>query len=119
MRVRRHGLIKDRITVVPEDKRSEPSHGCVGGTATTDDDDGVSPDTPEIVDPAHRRLDLSVEATDKVAETVGLEGRADYYDTAGALRDMVQNHLLQLLCLVALEPPRTFDADAVRDELGL
>ncbi|MBM3532741.1 MAG: glucose-6-phosphate dehydrogenase [Alphaproteobacteria bacterium] len=51
-----------------------------------------------------------------VAETVGLEGRADYYDTAGALRDMVQNHLLQLLCLVALEPPRTFDADAVRDE---
>ena len=51
-----------------------------------------------------------------VAETVGLEGRADYYDSAGALRDMVQNHLLQLLCLVALEPPRTFDADAVRDE---
>ena len=51
-----------------------------------------------------------------VAETVGLEGRADYYDTAGALRDMVQNHLLQLLCLVALEPPRSFDADAVRDE---
>ena len=50
------------------------------------------------------------------AETVGLEGRADYYDTAGALRDMVQNHLLQLLCLVALEPPRSFDADAVRDE---
>jgi hypothetical protein len=73
MRVRRHGLIKDRITVVPEDKRSEPSHGCVGGTATTDDNDRVSPDTPEIVDPAHRRLDLSVEATDKVAETVGLE----------------------------------------------
>ncbi len=52
-----------------------------------------------------------------VAETVGLEGRADYYDTAGsALRDMVQNHLLQLLCMVALEPPRNFDADAVRDE---
>jgi glucose-6-phosphate 1-dehydrogenase len=51
-----------------------------------------------------------------VAETVGLEGRADYYDTAGALRDLVQNHLLQLLCLVALEPPRSFDADAVRDE---
>jgi glucose-6-phosphate 1-dehydrogenase len=51
-----------------------------------------------------------------VAETVGLEGRAGYYDTAGALRDMVQNHLVQLLCLVALEPPQTFDADAVRDE---
>jgi glucose-6-phosphate 1-dehydrogenase len=50
------------------------------------------------------------------AETVGLEGRAGYYDGAGALRDMVQNHLIQLLCLVAAEPPRTFDADAVRDE---
>lgn len=51
-----------------------------------------------------------------VAESVGLEGRADYYDTAGALRDMVQNHMLQLLCLVAMEPPSSMDADAVRDE---
>jgi glucose-6-phosphate 1-dehydrogenase len=51
-----------------------------------------------------------------VAETVGLEGRAGYYDTAGALRDMVQNHMLQLLCLVAMEPPAWMDADAVRDE---
>src|SRR5690606_34349337 len=51
-----------------------------------------------------------------VAETVGLEGRTDYYERAGALRDMVQNHLLQLLCLVAMEPPATIDADAVRDE---
>jgi glucose-6-phosphate 1-dehydrogenase len=51
-----------------------------------------------------------------VSETVGLEGRAGYYDTAGALRDMVQNHMLQLLCLVAMEPPRSLDADAVRDE---
>ncbi|MEM0899823.1 MAG: glucose-6-phosphate dehydrogenase [Pseudomonadota bacterium] len=51
-----------------------------------------------------------------VAETVGLEGRAGYYDKAGALRDMVQNHLLQLLCLVAMEPPSSMDADAVRDE---
>lgn len=51
-----------------------------------------------------------------VAETVGLEGRADYYDRAGALRDMVQNHILQLLCLVAMEPPAELDADAVRDE---
>jgi glucose-6-phosphate 1-dehydrogenase len=51
-----------------------------------------------------------------VAETVGLEGRASYYDTAGALRDMVQNHILQLLCLVAMEPPASMDADAVRDE---
>ena len=51
-----------------------------------------------------------------VAETVGLEDRATYYDTAGALRDMVQNHMLQLLCLVAMEPPSSMDADAVRDE---
>ena len=51
-----------------------------------------------------------------VAETVGVEGRAAYYDGAGALRDVVQNHMIQLLCLVAMEPPRHFDADAVRDE---
>lgn len=51
-----------------------------------------------------------------VAEEVGLEARAGYYEKAGALRDMVQNHLLQLLCLFAMEPPNTLDADAVRDE---
>ena len=51
-----------------------------------------------------------------VAETVGLEARAGYYDGAGALRDMVQNHMLQLLALVAMEPPSSFDATAVRDE---
>jgi glucose-6-phosphate 1-dehydrogenase len=51
-----------------------------------------------------------------VAETVGLEDRVSYYDKAGALRDMVQNHILQLLCLVAMEPPASLDADAVRDE---
>jgi glucose-6-phosphate 1-dehydrogenase len=51
-----------------------------------------------------------------VAETVGLEGRGDYYDGAGALRDMVQNHMLQLLALVAMEPPTEFEATAVRDE---
>ena len=51
-----------------------------------------------------------------VAETLGMEARASYYDTAGALRDMVQNHLLQLLCMVAMEPPATLNADAVRDE---
>ncbi|MFM8747118.1 MAG: glucose-6-phosphate dehydrogenase [Aestuariivirga sp.] len=51
-----------------------------------------------------------------VSETLGVEGRAGYYDTAGALRDMVQNHLLQLLCLVAMEPPVSTDADALRDE---
>jgi len=51
-----------------------------------------------------------------VAETVGLEGRVDFYDGAGALRDMVQNHMLQLLALVAMEPPGQFTATAVRDE---
>jgi glucose-6-phosphate 1-dehydrogenase len=51
-----------------------------------------------------------------VAETVGLEGRGGYYAHAGALRDMVQNHLLQLLCLMAMEPPVSLDADRVRDE---
>ena len=51
-----------------------------------------------------------------VAETVGLEGRGAYYDSAGALRDMVQNHMLQLLCLIAMEPPGSLEADPVRDE---
>ena len=51
-----------------------------------------------------------------VAESIGVEGRGGYYDQAGALRDMVQNHMLQLLCLVAMEPPAHMDADAVRDE---
>jgi glucose-6-phosphate 1-dehydrogenase len=51
-----------------------------------------------------------------VAETVGLEGRSDYYDGSGALRDMVQNHMLQLLALVAMEPPADFDATSIRDE---
>ena len=51
-----------------------------------------------------------------VAESIGSGTRASYYDTAGALRDMVQNHLLQLLCLVAMEPPLDLDADTVRDE---
>jgi glucose-6-phosphate 1-dehydrogenase len=51
-----------------------------------------------------------------VSETVGLEGRVAFYDDAGAIRDMVQNHMLQLLALVAMEPPAHFDATAVRDE---
>ena len=51
-----------------------------------------------------------------VAETLGVESRAGYYDNSGALRDMVQNHILQLLCLVAMEPPSSMEADAVRDE---
>jgi glucose-6-phosphate 1-dehydrogenase len=51
-----------------------------------------------------------------VAETVGVEGRGSYYESAGALRDMVQNHLFQVLALTALEPPVSFEADTVRDE---
>ncbi len=51
-----------------------------------------------------------------VAETLGVGGRGGYYDHAGALRDMVQNHILQLLCLVAMEPPDSFDAGGIRDE---
>jgi glucose-6-phosphate 1-dehydrogenase len=50
------------------------------------------------------------------AETVGVGSRGSYYDKAGAIRDMVQNHLLQLLCLIAMEPPYRFEAGAVRDE---
>jgi glucose-6-phosphate 1-dehydrogenase len=51
-----------------------------------------------------------------VSEAIGVEGRGAYYEEAGALRDMIQNHILQLLCLVAMEPPVTFHAEAVRDE---
>ncbi|MBD2092674.1 glucose-6-phosphate dehydrogenase [Microcoleus sp. FACHB-1515] len=50
------------------------------------------------------------------AETVGLEGRAGYYESSGALRDMVQNHLMQLFCLTAMEPPNSLDADSLRTE---
>lgn len=51
-----------------------------------------------------------------VAETVGIEGRWGYFDQAGQLRDMVQNHLLQLLCLIAMDPPSDLTADSIRDE---
>ncbi|MDD2047161.1 glucose-6-phosphate dehydrogenase [Pseudomonas putida] len=51
-----------------------------------------------------------------VCESLGVENRGAYYDRAGATRDMLQNHLLQLLCLVAMEPPAQFEAEAVRDE---
>ena len=51
-----------------------------------------------------------------VAETVGVNGRGAYYDKSGAMRDMVQNHMMQLLCLIAMEPPYHFDPNAVRDE---
>jgi glucose-6-phosphate 1-dehydrogenase len=52
------------------------------------------------------------------AETVGVENRGGYYDKSGVVRDMFQNHLLQLLCLIAMEPPVAFAADATRDEKG-
>ncbi len=61
----------------------------------------------------HQYIDY-VEIT--VAEEVGIEGRWGYFDAAGQMRDMVQNHLLQLLCLVAMEPPARLDADCIRDE---
>ncbi len=51
-----------------------------------------------------------------VAEEVGVGGRGAYYDKSGAMRDMVQNHLMQLLCLTAMEPPARFEPNAVRDE---
>lgn len=51
-----------------------------------------------------------------VAESIGVEGRGGYYEEAGTTRDMMQNHMFQLLCLMAMEPPVSMDADAVRDE---
>lgn len=62
---------------------------------------------------SHQNID-SIQIT--VAEDIGLEGRADYYNRSGALRDMVQNHILQLLCLTTMEPPNSLDADSVRAE---
>ena len=69
----------------------------------------------ELFEPIWNRNHIShVQIT--AAEDIGIEGRASYYDTAGALRDLVQNHMLQLLCHVAMEPPIAFSADDVRDE---
>ena len=51
-----------------------------------------------------------------VSESIGVAGRGSYYDKSGAMRDMVQNHIMQLLCLTAMEPPAHFEPDAVRDE---
>jgi glucose-6-phosphate 1-dehydrogenase len=62
----------------------------------------------------NRRYIENVQIT--VAETVGVEGRGGYYDQAGVLRDMIQNHMFQLLALVAMEPPFSFESNAVRDE---
>ncbi len=62
----------------------------------------------------HRRYVDHVQIT--VAESIGVEGRGSFYEEAGTSRDFLQNHLMQLLALVAMEPPATFDADALRDE---
>jgi len=51
-----------------------------------------------------------------ISESIGVEGRGEFYEETGALRDIVQNHLLQLLCIVAMEPPPNLDADRIRDE---
>ncbi|PUA20041.1 glucose-6-phosphate dehydrogenase [Glaciimonas sp. PCH181] len=68
-----------------------------------------------LFEPLWRRESIAhVQLT--IAEQLGVEGRGEFYDGTGALRDMVQNHLLQLLCMVAMEPPISFDANAVRDE---
>src|SRR5438128_10441435 len=50
------------------------------------------------------------------AETIGVEERGAYYEQAGALRDMIQNHMLQLLCMIAMEPPVNFDANEIRNK---
>jgi glucose-6-phosphate 1-dehydrogenase len=62
----------------------------------------------------HRRYIDHIQIT--VAESIGVEGRGAFYEETGALRDILQNHLLQLLTLVAMEPPATLDAEALRDE---
>src|SRR5881296_3293528 len=69
----------------------------------------------EIFEPLWNRSHVA-EVQITVAEAIGVETRGAYYEEAGALRDMMQNHLLQLLCLIAMEPPVTFDASPVRDE---
>ncbi len=51
-----------------------------------------------------------------VGESIGIESRSEYYETSGAIRDMVQNHIMQVLCLTCMEAPVAFDADAIRDE---
>lgn len=54
----------------------------------------------------------------RAAETIGVEGRGTYYESAGALRDMIQNHLMQLMGFVAMESPSSFDAELMRDEVA-
>ena len=58
----------------------------------------------------------SITCRSRWPRTVGVESRGSYYDTPGALRDMIQNHLLQIMCLIAMEPPTSFDADEMRNK---
>jgi glucose-6-phosphate 1-dehydrogenase len=68
-----------------------------------------------LFEPLWRRESIaSIQIT--LAESLGVGTRGDYYDKTGALRDMIQNHALQLLTMIAMEPPSTSDADAIRDE---
>jgi glucose-6-phosphate 1-dehydrogenase len=68
-----------------------------------------------LFEPLWRRESIaSIQIT--IAEAIGVGTRGDFYDRTGALRDMVQNHALQLLTMIAMEPPATSDADAIRDE---
>ena len=68
-----------------------------------------------LFEPLWRRESIAgVQIT--IAETIGVGARGDFYDQTGALRDMIQNHALQLLTMVAMEPPSSADADAIRDE---
>ena len=68
-----------------------------------------------LFEPLWRRESIaSIQIT--LAESIGVGTRGDFYDRTGALRDMVQNHALQLLTMIAMEPPATSDADAIRDE---
>ena len=69
-----------------------------------------------IFEPLWNNAATSTTCRSPVAETIGVEGRGGYFEQAGILRDMVQNHLMQVAALAAMEPPVAFDADAVRDE---
>src|SRR5439155_11885065 len=62
----------------------------------------------------NRRYINNVQIT--AAESIGVEGRGAYYQESGALRDMIQNHLMQVMATIAMEPPAVFDSEAVRDE---
>ena len=133
--IRDHGLITEKTRIVVEKpigrdlKTAEELNNTIGEVFTEDQifriDHYLGKETVQnlmalrfanaLYEPLWNSAHIDhVQIT--VAESVGLEGRADYYDRAGALRDMVQNHILQLLCLVAMEAPSSMEAESVRDE---